>query len=311
MQKDIRRGLIRVAVLLATTSMAVLGFADTLVLKNGEQISGYYEGGTARMIRFRTESGLGEYDLLTVEEIRFGGDVVSSSPSVVEPIESPPGQPRLTRTNPAEIPDRESATAATPATDVPPVRLQTREEVGRRAEATNAANTAWTIPTGSTLMVRMIDGIDSEENRAGQTFTATLAETLRVEGIEVAPRGADIRGRIALAEDAGRVRGSAELRLELSQIVVNGVPYALNTSEYSEVAEGRGEETARRVGTGAGIGAIIGAIVGGGQGAAIGAGVGAGAAGTVQVLTRGERIYIPAETLLGFTLREPLIIAAR
>ena len=160
-------------------------------------------------------------------------------------------------------------------------------------------------------MVRMIDGIDSEENRAGQTFTATLAEPLSVEGIEVAPRGSNIRGRIALAEDAGRVRGSAELRLELSQIVVNGVPYALNTSEYTEVAEGRGEETARRVGAGAGIGAIIGAIVGGGQGAAIGAGVGAGAAGTAQVLTRGETIYIPAETLLAFTLREALIIAAR
>jgi len=311
MQKGFRRGFVSVAVLLALTSTTVMGFADTLVLKNGERISGYYEGGTARVIRFRTASGLGEYDLLTIEEIRFGGDVVSSNPSVGEPFESRSEEPRLERTTPPDFPARESATSANPATNDAPVRLQTREEAQQRPEASNAANTAWTIPTGSTLMVRMIDDVDSEEDRAGQTFTATLAEPLRVEGIEVAPRGSNIRGRIAFAEDAGRIRGSAELRLELSQIVVNGVPYALNTSEYTEVGEGRGEETARRVGTGAGVGAIIGAIIGGGQGAAIGAGVGAGAAGTAQVLTRGERIYIPAETLLAFTLREALIIAAR
>ena len=58
-------------------------------------------------------------------------------------------------------------------------------------------------------------------------------------------------------------------------------------------------------------GALIGLIAGGGKGAAIGAGVGAGAAGAVQVMTKGERLNIPAETLLGFTLSQPLIIAAR
>ena len=85
----------------------------------------------------------------------------------------------------------------------------------------------------------------------------------------------------------------------------------MTTAEYSEVGEGRGEETAARVGTGAGLGALIGLIAGGGKGAAIGAGVGAGAAGAVQVMTKGERLNIPAETLLGFTLSQPLIIAAR
>ena len=80
-------------------------------------------------------------------------------------------------------------------------------------------------------------------------------------------------------QSAGRVRGAAELGLELTQIVVNGISYVLNTSEYREVAEGRGGETARRVGTGAGVGALIGLIAGGGEGAAIGAGVGAGRCG--------------------------------
>ncbi len=260
------------------------GFADTLVLRNGTELSGFYEGGTSRVIRFRTDAGLGEYDLLTVEAIRFGDDAAPPAPT-------------------------EDASPA-PGADATP-RLQTREDAERPPEADSAANTAWTIPTGSALTVRMIDALDSEADALGRVFNATLAQALEVDGIEVAPRGAAIRGRIVQAAGGGRVRGSAELRLELTRINVNGVPYAIETAEYAEVGEGRGEESARRIGTAAGIGAIIGAIAGGGQGAAIGAGVGAGAAGTVQVLTSGEQIYIPAETLLRFTLSEPLIIAAR
>ena len=277
-------------------ALVVTGYSDTLILKNGDQISGYYEGGTSRMIRFRTDAGVEEYDLLSVEGIEFGGDIVQSRPTVET-------RPVLDR--------REEVTETEVETPSEPVRLQSREELGSRPQADTAANTAWTIPTGSNLLVRLTDSIDSESDTVGQVFTARLAEPLMVESIEVVPRGSDIRGRIVEVRGAGRVSGSAELALELSQIVVNGIPYALTTAEYAEVGEGRGEETATRVGTAAGLGAIIGLIAGGGKGAAIGAGVGAGAAGAVQVMTKGEQLYIPAETLLGFTLSQNLIIAAR
>jgi len=282
-------------------SLAVAGYSDTLVLTNGDQISGYYEGGTARVIRFRTDAGLQEYDLLSVAGIEFGGDIVAARPSVDTP-------PVLSRSEEAQ---ETAVDASDAATAREPVRLQSRDEVANRPESDSAANTAFTVPSGSSLLVRIIDSIDSETDAAGQVFTASLEEPLMVERIEVAPRGSDIRGRIVEVQGAGRVRGSAELQLELSQIIVNGIPYALATAEYSEVGEGRGEETATRVGTAAGVGALIGLIAGGGKGAAIGAGVGGGAAGAVQVMTKGETLYIPAETLLGFTLRQPLVIAAR
>ena len=284
-----------VAVFVALT---ITGYSDTLLLKNGDRISGYYEGGTARLIRFRTDAGVEEYDLLAIAGIDFGGDIVQSRPTVAT-------RPVLDRREEAEV----VVDVDMPAE--PPVRLQSREELGNRPEAEPAANTAWTIPSGSSLLIRLIDSIDSETDTVGQSFTARLAEPLMVESIEVAPQGSDVRGRIVEVRGAGRVRGSAELQLELSQIIVNGIPYALTTAEYSEVGEGRGEETATRVGTAAGLGALIGLIAGGGKGAAIGAGVGAGAAGAVQVMTKGQRLNIPAETLLGFTLRQPLIIAAR
>ena len=280
-------------------SLAVTGYSDTLVLKNGDQISGYYEGGTSRLIRFRTAAGVQEYDLLSVAGIEFGGDIVSSGPAIVTP-------PALERRGAVAV---ESTDVV--QTEPGSVRLQSREEAADLPGSDSAANTAWTIPAGSDIVVRMVDSIDTETDGAGEVFTARLAEPLMVENIEVAPRGSDIRGRIAEVQGAGRVSGSAELRLELSQIEVNGIPYALTTVEYSEVGEGRGEETATRVGTAAGVGALIGLIAGGGKGAAIGAGVGAGAAGAVQVMTKGEELYIPAETLLGFTLGQALIIAAR
>jgi hypothetical protein len=271
-----------VAVLLTITA-----FADTLVLKDGTEIVGYYEGGTSRVIRFQTSDGVQEYDLLAVSELRFGGDAVPSAPVIQTP---PPVEAR--------------------AVDTPP-RLQTPAESAQPVVSSAAIGTAFTVPRGSSLLVRLVDDIDSEEDQAGQVFRATLAEPLLVDNIEVAPIDSTIRGRIVNAEQAGRVRGAAELRLELTQIVVNGITYAIATSEYGEAAEDRSGESARRVGAGAGVGALIGLIAGGGKGAAIGAGVGAGTAGAVQVLTSGEKLYIPAETLLDFTLSESLSIAAK
>lgn len=293
MNTGVKFGFLVVAIL----SLTIVGFADTLVLKDGTRVTGYYEGGTSRVIRFQTSTGLEEFDLLAVSEIRFGGDVVQSAP-IVQPAPAP-------------------AVAPLPSTSVPAAATQPAPRLARPEDAVPpgtsqaAIGTAFTLPRGSNILIRMVDAINSEENQAGQTFRASLAEPLVLEGIEVAPIDSPVRGRVVDASGAGRVRGSAELRLELTQIVVNGITYSLATSEYEEVAEGRGDETARRVGTGAGVGALIGLIAGGGKGAAIGAGIGAGAAGTVQVLTKGEKLFIPAETLLGFTLSEPLSIAAK
>ncbi len=61
-------------------------------------------------------------------------------------------------------------------------------------------------------------------------------------------------------------------------------------------------------GGGAALGAIIGAIAGGGKGAAVGAATGAAAGTGVQILTKGETLKVPAETILEFKLESPLVI---
>lgn len=267
MKFAIRLGLVLVTLLGLTAG----AFADTLILKDGTRVAGYYEGGTARVVHFRTDGRLQEYDLLSVYEIQFG-----------------------------------QAVAAQPAAPRP----RTVEEP-RPVYSARSADPELTVPRGSAVVVRLVDQINSEDSQTGQAFRATLAEPLVLNDVEVAPIDTVVRGRIVEAEAAGRINGAAELRLELTQISINGISYSLRTSEYQEVAESRGGQTATRVGAGAGIGALVGLLAGGGKGAAIGAGVGAGTAGAVQVLTKGEKLYIPAETLLEFTLSEPLRVPHR
>jgi len=271
--------------------LAVPAFSDTLVLKSGEKISGFFEGGSARVIKFRTSDGVvKDYDLFSVQQIQFGDDKAATSSSSSSTSTSSAAARTNNSADPRLLPSNERVT---------------------RPTSSNAANTAWTIPTGSKIVIRMIDSVNSERSKIGDQFTAVLDEAVLQGGVEVIPRGADVRGRIANANEAGRIAGSAQLGLELTQIVINGIPYSVTTSEYEEVAEGRGSQTAKRAATGAGIGAVIGAIAGGGKGAAIGAGVGGGGATAVQVLTKGEKLNIPSETKLEFTLRSPLVIAGR
>jgi hypothetical protein len=294
------RKLTQITTLIAVVALfAAPAFSDTLVLKSGERVSGFFEGGSARVIKFRTNDGVvKDYDLLSVQQIQFNDDKASTTPSSSLSSSSTTSSPSSTRTT----------TSSSSSSDP---RLLPKTERVTQPTSSNAANTGWTIPTGSKIVIRMIDSVNSERNKIGEQFIAILDEPVTEGGVEVIPKGADVRGRIANINEAGRIAGSAQLGLELTQIVVNGIPYSITTSEYQEVGEGRGTQTAKRAGVGAGLGAVIGAIAGGGKGAAIGAGVGGGGATAVQVLTKGEKLNIPSETKLEFTLRAPLVVAGK
>jgi hypothetical protein len=177
-----------------------------------------------------------------------------------------------------------------------------------RSASASAAGGMVTIPAGESLLVRMIDGVDSSKNHVGDIFHATLETDLTVNGVLVARKGTDVYGRLAEAKEAGHIKGSSELQLELTRIVIDGHDYPVVSSDYTLQGKGRGKNTAEKVGGGAALGAIIGAIAGGGKGAAIGAGVGAGAGGAVQVLTRGQQVKVPSETLLEFRLQQPATV---
>lgn len=167
-----------------------------------------------------------------------------------------------------------------------------------------------TVPAGTRILVRMIDSVDSEKNKVGDRFRASLEQDLTVGDALVAPRGTDVYGRLAEAKEAGHIAGKSQLRLELTDILINQQLQPIMSGDYEVAGKSRGKQSAERIGGGAALGAVIGAIAGGGKGAAIGAGVGAGAGTTIQVLTKGEQVRVPSETMLEFRIEQSFSVAA-
>jgi hypothetical protein len=165
-----------------------------------------------------------------------------------------------------------------------------------------------TIPAGTVVSIRMIDGIDSERNKAGEEFAASLAVPVVVDNQVVIPEGSDARVRLVQASTSGRMSGQSELQIELIQLSVNGTPYSVRSGYYQQVGASRSKRTAETVGGGAVLGALIGAIAGHGKGAAIGAGVGAAAGAGAQAATKGQQVKVPPETKIEFTLKAPVTV---
>ena len=177
--------------------------------------------------------------------------------------EPPPPQPSMD-TPPAQP-------AAAPAPPPPPPPPQPRQVQ---------------VAAGSTVTIRMIDGVDSSVNKAGEIFHASLEAPMVVDNEVVVPKGADIYVRLSNASSAGHISGQSELHLELVKLEFQGNSYPMVSSTYSLSGESRGKDSAKKIGGGAVLGALIGAIAGGGKGAAIGAGVGGGAGTVYQGATK-------------------------
>jgi len=193
---------------------------------------------------------------------------------------------------PAPLPA--STPAAQPAASLPPPPVPVTRRV--------------TLAAGTPLSIRMIDSIDSEKDRVGQVFRASLDEPIQVSGETVVPAGNDIYVKLVTAQSAGRMAGRSELQLELARLEYQGATYVLDSSTYEQKGASEGKRTAATIGGGAAIGAAIGAIAGGGRGAAIGAATGAGAGTAVSVITKGQQVRIPSETRLEFRLESPVDI---
>jgi hypothetical protein len=163
-----------------------------------------------------------------------------------------------------------------------------------------------TVPAGTRILIRTVDSIDSSKQKAGYRFTATLETNLQAGGTVVAPRGTTVYGHLAQASSAGRMSGSSQLTLELTDIVIKGNAYPVLTSTYEIKGKGEGSQTAKKVVGGTGLGALIGGIAGGGKGAGIGALAGAATGTAIAGSKKGEQLVIPSESLIEFRLQQPV-----
>ena len=248
-------------------------FADTITFQDGHSITGAYLGGDARSVRIAVGDRVETYAIADVRNIAFGASQAVSAAPIPPPVY------------------RVQPPAPTPAVNTPTAR----------------ANSSSEIPTGTVLSVRLIDDVDSQRDRMGMTYRASLDEpVMDTAGRTVVNRGADVIIKLVDDTESGKLEGKTILTLDVVSLNINGRSVEIDTANISQESGSRTSRSAKVIGGTAVLGTIIGAIAGGGKGAAIGAASGAGAGTAVQVMTKGQRVRIPSETRLTFTLQQPV-----
>jgi hypothetical protein len=94
------------------------------------------------------------------------------------------------------------------------------------------------IPANTVIYVRLQQALNSSSAQTGQTFAAVLDEPVLVDDRTVAPKGAEITGKVLAARESGRLRKAGYVRITLSAITVNGRTLPLQTT--SVIAAGGG-----------------------------------------------------------------------
>src|SRR5207237_2413983 len=146
---------------------------------------------------------------------------------------------------------------------------------------TGLGDQAMAIPPGTSIKVRIIDQLSSEESKAADIFHGTLDEPIQANGKELYPRGADVSGRVSDVHRSGRLTEPGELDLVLTTVSSGRVAFSVAVQPLVIKGESHAKSNVGKIGGGAALGAIIGDIAGDGEGAACsrGSGAAAGAGG--------------------------------
>lgn len=167
-----------------------------------------------------------------------------------------------------------------------------------------------TLKPGTYVTVRLNEGLTTDHNQVGDSFSASLMQPVIVDGVVIANRGQIVYGRISELQKQ-KSDNPSRLGLQLTGMTLaDGTQVPLESQLVTQ--QGRTTPGGVQAGTVAGTtgaGAVIGGMVGWGTGAAIGAGAGA-AAGLIGVLlTRHHATVLYPETPLTFQITTPLTVS--
>src|SRR5579875_2429269 len=187
--------------------------ADTLEMKNGSLIHGKFVGGSEFNIRFLVNGVVKYYSTKDILTLTFDSSTAAPAPATPPP----------------------AAPAATPVPSANP-----------QPAPTAAEGSTVTVPAGTVISVRMIDSVDSATNQVGDQFHASLENDLVVNNVVVAPKGADVYGKLEQVKSAGDIKGQSQLQLGLTGIRINGTVVPITTGDYSVAGASRGKQSAER-----------------------------------------------------------------
>jgi hypothetical protein len=308
----------------ATLTQAVQGKISGDSSLGNEPIEASVQQGVATLtgtVSSDAARGLAASDAAQVDGIRTVVNDLIVQPSMA----LGSAEPRPVRSAPIERPVRKPKAVAKPSAEDAPLPAPPPPPVqAPQAAAANAAEAAplppprpaptapvvrsITLDSGTTLPVRITQTLDSATAQQGQTFSGVLASDILSDGMVVLPQGTPVSGRVTTVQEAAHFKGNSLLTIELTSLDRKGDHLPIATDSFSKAGNGRGKNSAEKIGGGAAIGAILGGIFGGGKGAAIGAAAGGGAGTGVQAATRGQQVQIESETLVRFHLSSPISV---
>lgn len=179
--------------------------------------------------------------------------------------------------------------------------LESTGDVAISASPTDARS----LPSGTSLEIKLDQEIGTKSNKVGDSFTATVTTAVVAQnGVTAVPVGSKVYGKITGLDNSERAGDPAAIRVDFERIEVQGQSHPLYAKVTATNLETRGadtrDETIRKAGVGAAAGAVLGAIVSGGDldkillGGVLGA-----AAGTVISLGMGDvEGVLPAGTTM-------------
>jgi hypothetical protein len=193
---------------------------------------------------------------------------------------------------------------------------QSRVESSGDVDMPSIPVNANSLPSGSTLEVRLDNEIGTKASKNGDEFVATVTTPVTAQnGQTVVPSGARVYGKVTGVHSSSRAGDQAAIGLAFERLEMRGQTYPFTAKVTTTNLETRGgdsrSQTIKKAGIGAAAGAAIGAILSGGDldkillGGALGA-----AAGTVISLGTGDvEGVLPAGTRM--TLRTTQTVALR
>lgn len=98
------------------------------------------------------------------------------------------------------------------------------------ADGTSGARSETEIPANTAVWVQLEKALDSSKLKVGDHFTGTLAETIVMNGKDVVPKGATIKGHVTNKQSAQGEGSSGLLSLELDTLGVRGTDYQIKAN---------------------------------------------------------------------------------
>ena len=93
------------------------------------------------------------------------------------------------------------------------------------------------VPPGTVIVVTLDQTVSTKTSNVGDSFAATVAAPVIVDGSETIPKGAKAAGHITTADQAGRVKGGSRLVLNLDSITVHGATAQIHTAAVAEAVK--------------------------------------------------------------------------